>query len=69
MGEGRRRCARSYVSFACRSPEVGMICQLLEILISGAMVLLPGMFCGGMFCGRKTKRRRFVRGGEQVKVS
>jgi len=54
----REKCAKSFVSFASRSPEVGMMCQLLAMLISDSMVLLPGMFCG-----RKAERRRFVRGG------
>ena len=57
-----RKCAKSFVSFANRSPEVGMMCQLLAMLISGSMVLSPGMFCG-----RKAGRRRFVRGGVRVK--
>jgi len=41
-----RKCAKLFVSFASRSPEVGMMCQLLAMLISGSMVLSPGMFCG-----------------------
>ena len=57
-----RKCAKSFVSFTSRSPEVGMMCELLPMLISGAMVLSPDMFCG-----RKAKRRRFVRGGVRVK--
>jgi len=41
-----RKCAESFVSFASRSPKVGMMYQLLAMLISGSMVLSPGMFCG-----------------------
>jgi len=57
-----RKCAESFVSFASRSPEVGMMYQLLAMLISGSMVLSPGLFCG-----KKAERRRFVRGGVRVK--
>ena len=41
-----RKWARSFVSFASRSPEVGMMCQLLVMLISGAMVLSPVIVWG-----------------------
>ena len=33
-----RKCARSFVSFASRSPDVVTMCQLLLILISGSIV-------------------------------
>ena len=58
-----RKCAKSFVSFASRSPVVGMMCQLLAILISGSMALSPGMFCG-----RKAGRRRFVRGASKIQI-
>ena len=31
-----RKCVRSFVSFASRSPEVEMMCQLLAMLISAS---------------------------------
>ena len=58
-----RKCARSFVSFASRSPEVGMMCQLLAMLISGAMVLSPGMVCGG-----RAERMGFKRGGVRIEL-
>ena len=58
-----RKCSKSFVSFASRSPEVGLMCQLLAMLISGSMVLSPGMFCG-----RKAGRRRFVRGASKIQI-
>jgi len=50
-----RKSAKQFVSFASRSPDVGMACQLLATLISGFTFLSPGMFCG-----RKAKRKMFV---------
>ena len=41
-----RKCARLFVSFASRSPDVGIMCQLLVILISGSIVMSPGIVCG-----------------------
>ena len=58
-----RKCARSFVSFARRSPEVGMMCQLLAMLISGAMVLSPGIVCGG-----RAERMGFRRGGVRMRA-
>jgi len=60
-----RKCAKSFVSFASRSPEVGIMCQLLAMLISGAMVLTPGMFCG-----RKAKRKKICerRGASKIQI-
>jgi len=44
-GSRERKCARSLVSFASRSPDVGIMCQLLVILISGSIVMSPGIVC------------------------
>jgi len=57
-----RKCARSFVSFASRSPEVGIMCQLLVILISGSIVMSPGIVCE-----RGVEGSGFGRGGVRVR--
>ena len=71
-----RKSARSFVSFASRSPDVGIMCQLLVILISGSIVMSPGIVCErgekGSGFGRDGVRvgsRLSSRGLERSKVS
>ena len=40
-----RKCTRSFVSFSSRSPDVGIMYQLLVILISGSIVMSPDIVC------------------------
>ena len=46
VGSRRRLGRPSFVSFASRSPDVGIMCQLFVILISGSIVMSPGIVCG-----------------------